>query len=240
MSKFSFPLTKLAYRIAGISTIALLAAAPAQATPVTLSFVGQPYGAEIATITKPVSNSVYAGQMEFSKNEGGVVTSLLTYCVEIFQTTSTSPQFYNLVDGITRFGAERAEDLGRLFSAFDLWNADNVVSTQETAALQLAVWEIVSETNTSNGSLHFDLASGNFLASTQNPGTTALAQDWLNKLPGVSNFYEVSVYENATYQDQLVLNKVPEPGSMALMFGALAAMGFVARRRKNTDAAGTR
>ncbi len=220
-----------AFALAGV----LAAAGSAHAT--SLSFTGFAHGYQIAAISNasPATGGVYgAGELQFSMVDNGVTSTLNAYCVDIFQSASALPQEYTLVNGVTHFGAERANDLGRLFTLFDSLNTDNSVSALETGAMQLAIWEIVNEVATAGGNLAFDLASGGFTATSS---ATVLAQSLLDGLSTVTSSYNVSVYESASYQDYLVLNKVPEPGSLALMFGALGALGFTARKRQAAAAA---
>lgn len=224
----------MASRIAGVLAAGWLAASnPAQATALTFqNYVQGSQSVSFSNAAPAASGSFGAGEMLFGMNDDGVASVLRAYCVDIFQSASSTAQNYTLVDGITHFGAEKAADLGRLFTSFDAWNGSTSVTAQETAALQIAVWEIVNETARSASRLQLDLASGNFKITAAATGTVALAQGWLNGLAGANNWYQVSAYENASYQDYLVLNKVPEPGSLALVLGALGSMGLVARRRK--------
>jgi hypothetical protein len=234
MQNSAFPRTKMASRIAAVLAVGWLAAAnPAQATA--LTFQNYVQGSQAVSFTNgapAASGSFGAGEMLFGMNDGGVTSVLRAYCVDIFQNASSSAQNYTLASGISHFGAEKAADLGRLFTSFDAWNGATSITAQETAALQIAVWEIVNETARTASSLKLDLSSGNFKITAAATGTVALAQGWLNGLATANNWYQVSAYENATYQDYLVLNKVPEPGSLALVLGALGSMGLVARRRK--------
>ncbi|MEO5793900.1 MAG: PEP-CTERM sorting domain-containing protein [Rhodoferax sp.] len=234
MQNTAFSRTPWANSLLGALALGWLAASnPANATALTFENFAQGSQTVSFTNTKPgLSETVNAGEMLFGMNDGGVTSTLRAYCVDIFQEASSKAQNYTLVNGITHFGAEKAADLGRLFTEFDVWNGKTNITAQETGALQMAVWEIVNETAKSQGAYKFDLSSGSFQASSTGKGTTALAQSWLDGLGTANNWYQVSAYENATYQDYLALNKVPEPGSLSLVLGALGSLGLVARRRK--------
>nr|WP_315208325.1 PEP-CTERM sorting domain-containing protein [uncultured Albidiferax sp.] len=234
MQNTAFSRTKMASRIIGALALGWLATSnPAQATALTFQNYAQ--GSQAVSFTNgtpAASGSFGAGEMLFGMNDGGVTSVLRAYCVDIFQNASSSAQTYTLASGIAHFGAEKASELGRLFTSFDAWNGSTSITAQETAALQIAVWEIVNETARTASRLQLNLSSGNFKITSAGTGTVALAQGWLNGLATANNWYQVSAYENASYQDYLVLNKVPEPGSLALVLGALGGMGLVARRRK--------
>nr|WP_315246497.1 PEP-CTERM sorting domain-containing protein [uncultured Albidiferax sp.] len=234
MQNTAFSRTKIASRIVGVLALGWLAVSnPAQATALTFqNYVQGSQGISFANSSPAASGYFGAGEMLFGMNDGGVTSVLRAYCVDIFQYASSSAQNYTLASGLSHFGAERASDLGRLFTTFDAWNGSTSITAQETAALQIAVWEIVNETARSASNLQLNLSSGNFKITAAATGTVALAQGWLNSLPTANNWYQVSAYESASYQDYLVLNKVPEPGSLALVLGALGSMGLVARRRK--------
>lgn len=249
MATLSFSPALRSSCMATLATLGLLAAsATAQATALTFEDFVQ--GSQLVSLTNsaPATSGTYsAGEQLLSKDDGGIVSVLRAYSVDIFQAASSSAQPYTLVDGITHFGAERADDLGRLFTEFDAWNGQTSITAQETGALQMAIWEIVNETATIQGALKFNIASGSFNASSTGPGTAAMAQGWLHGLDSVTSGYSISAYENANYQDYLVLNKisasgdlttsdVPEPGSVPLMLGALGAMGWVSYRRKTARA----
>jgi hypothetical protein len=226
------------------AAVCCLAAGQAQAR-VTLAYEGYVQGSESISYVSsdPAHADTYnAGESKFVMKTDGVSSIFEAYCVDIFQYRSTSANVYTLVDGVTYFGAEKADDLGRLMTLFDLWNGTTAITAQETGALQMAIWEIVQETTTVDGQFQFDLATGIFTQTSAGVGTAALAQSWLDTFGGVESRYEVSAYTNATYQDYLVLtdatitNAVPEPGSLALVLGAIGALGGAARRRKSTTA----
>jgi hypothetical protein len=236
LSKFSFSLRKSVAQLAIIGAAGFLAST-AQADVLTLD--GMANGFEEGTVTTldpAMSGLADLGQLSFSQNTNGNLSTLLTYCIEVSQSTSDAPTEYGIVDGITYFGAAKAEAIGKLFSGFDLWNTDQVTTTAETAALQLALWEITHETAMDAGMIDLDLSSGNFSAVMNNQDISVLAQGWLDALPGVTNVYKVDALHNPDFQDLLALStaatEVPEPASIALVLGALGAMGATSRRRK--------
>ncbi|MFZ4285918.1 PEP-CTERM sorting domain-containing protein [Variovorax sp. HJSM1_2] len=238
MKLFASGLPSKSVRIFAIAAAWAGMSVSAQAT--TLAYNGMAYGSEVVALsnTSPSYNStVNAGEMRFVRDDAGVISSILAYCVDIFQPATSSAQQYTLVDGLSYFGTQKSDALGRLFTEFDIWNAGTSVTAHESAAMQLAVWEIVNETAAVGGKASYNLSDGNFSAIGATSGTVALAQGWLDGLETThDNWYSVSAYKNASFQDYLALNRVPEPGSVALMFAGLAALGFTSRRRKTAKA----
>lgn len=160
-------------------------------------------------------------------------TAFLAFTAELTQTLKIGvPYDYAEVDGVTRFGADKAADLSRLLGVAPTFVTDAISS----AAFQVALWEIIYETGPG-----YDLGSGAFTGGplTGDPATdAAFAQ--INTVLGYLDAYAPTVPVNAltnpTFQDLLVVT-IPEPGSWALMLAGLGACGFAARRRR---AAGSR
>lgn len=181
-----------------------------------------------------VSGYTEAGGFRTLVDNSALVTS---YCVDLYEFLSFSdPAYtnYNLVNGsLYAFKNTRADaDIGKLFSA---GHAVNTAAAQ--AAFQIAVWELAYETSAT-----YDLTSGaaRFFggSAAASGGALTLASTWLGQLGSLSNTSDVQVLESIArdnvrgYQDQVFINRVPEPSSITLAMAALLGLGFTTRRRQ--------
>lgn len=184
-------------------------------------------------------------------------SSLLTYCVEFtqsFSLPSGNMGNYNLVAGasyphwgLASLGAGAANDrlataarLGALMTHVgSLTGSAAIDSREESAAVQLAIWEIIYETPVG---VDLDLTNGN-LYEDRNNATNASVRTQANQLLGASantqSDFDVFVLSKEGSQDFIALreregppDEVPEPGAMGLSLAALGAMGIVLRRRR--------
>ncbi len=205
----------------------------AAALPVT--FNGFANGSQSVSVNvtpnSPVEGqSVAAGGFSTSYNG----QSFVSYCVDLYEYLprfGTVNNTYNEVSAAGFFGA-KLDAVGRLFTGF----AGGVDTALESAAFQLALWEIKYETgatyNLSSGSASFtDLAWGNGNA-------VAIAQTYLAGLSGFANNVQLHVLTSVDgrridgKQDVVYATAVPEPSTYALMLAGLAGLGMVARRRQ--------
>jgi hypothetical protein len=200
----------------------------AQARADNISFPGFAHGSESVTITMSSPNvskteDVSAGGFLTIDNGG---PSFVSYCVDVYQTINFgAPPYpeYVPVGGAHSFANSNAyTDLSRLYA-----EAGVVADAVHEAAFQIAVWEIAYETtgtySLSGGSASF---SGGTAASS---GALTLASTWLSGLGGTGP--TISVLESRDHQD-LIYAPVPEPETYALFMAGLAAVGFIAKRRK--------
>jgi len=224
--------------IAAVAALAVPQLAVAQATG-SLSMSGYVFPSAL-TFNVTSRNNVGAGGFNASFNENGAAppapTSFVAYCVDLaqsfsfnnpFTVTAASPASMSAIGGV------RTSVLDRLYTQ----RFASVDNRMESAAFQLAIWEVLREAPTTNVAA-YSLSSGSFVATAATSGTTLdsdainLATSWLNTLSGASGGYTLTVLSSATHQDQMMATPVPEPETYMMLLAGLGLMGFVARRRR--------
>lgn len=181
-----------------------------------------------------LSGFTQAGGFSTLVDNSRLVTS---YCVDLYESLSFSDPVYTnytWVDGsLHAFKNTRADtDIGKLFAAGHVVN-----SATAQAAFQIAVWELAYETDSvydvSRGSARF------FGGSSADPdGALSLADTWLQQLGSLNQVADIQVLESVTsgnqigHQDQVFVNRVPEPSTLALTAAALLGVGCINRRRQ--------
>jgi hypothetical protein len=230
--------------VAALAGLAITASQPALAD--TLRYQGawySPYdGAfQIVDGSPTLSRSVSAGAFRMTDVSGPTLpagTSFMAWCVDVYHNlnTSSAGASYTLRSGGDFYASAsyKVSDLERLAS-YVLGNS-LLTNSVQSAAFQLAVWEIVNESNTAQpysiGSNDFRVTGGDWAART-------LANTWL----GIVNAgtyaigYSLGIWDGPnTTQDLAVFSKVvspvPEPETYAMLIAGLGLMGFIARRRR--------
>ena len=189
------------------------------------------YGAVDTSKTGWVGAGEFTGQI----TRDGVTSSFLTYCTDIYQSFNwnTTYIYSPVATGSANGFSTRQEDLlGKLYTLA----GSSVDDTLKSAAFQLAVWEIVTETSPT-----LDLLAGNFfLEHTATPAQRDVASGWLQAVSAsnAAKAYNAVRLYNANTQDFVVFERAPtpnvvsEPTSLLLAGLALTGMVVAATRRK--------
>jgi hypothetical protein len=183
----------------------------------------------------------------------GAMSGFITYCVELqesFSLPSGSMTGYSVLagasygewnntNGLAKTAAGTANRLGQLLSYSA---ANNVIRSSSAAAdstsLQLAIWNVVYDTDTTVSAGAFSEKSGSLYDDYANT-LLAGSANW-------SKMLDVYVLQKNGSQDFVLtrdtgrmvtpgtegINNIPEPASLALAALGLVAAGAASRRRK--------
>lgn len=227
---------------------ALTLASASWASPITLQYTGYvnppaPTGNITNTAAPLVNQSVAAAQFNFNviSDPGNVYwdSTLQAFCIDIANNLHTSNNplpIYSLVAASSVLNTTQLARIGQLY--------DNPLaqtgSSQNDAAFQLALWEIVYE---QANELKLN-SSGNF-TSANFSGARGVANGWLGAIDLNSNalssnwdFYALVPVRPEVNQMLLIAREVQvsEPGTLLLLVAGLGLAVAGVRRRTVTGA----
>ena len=159
----------------------------------------------------------------FKMGVGNTNQSITAWCVDVFDWLHSATYSNGNFTSINHY--DKLQQLANQRYA-------SVTNAQTSAAFQLAVWEIVTETGNT-----FKLDSGQFKAWGGNTTAIAMANDWLklDKTTG-NRDYKIDYYfygnmPNGVTQNLVSISPVPVPAAGLLMLSALGLGGLFTRRR---------
>jgi hypothetical protein len=190
----------------------------------TIRMEGFARGYAVADVSVDSNGNIGVGQLRGTLNGA----SFLTYCTDLFQSFSWGQSYtYSLVHtgAASGFTTRQADLLGKLYTAA----GGDAASTDDSVAFQLAVWEIMADTAPAS------VQTGNFRVLS---GTSAAqrnrADGWLSAVldPTAARSFDAQRLVSSVAQDFVVFtalpplrsSPVPEPGGVALVVLALAAL----------------
>lgn len=164
------------------------------------------------------------------------MSSFWAFCVELGQAVnfgeSVSYDVLPLAMGSNvtgGLGAAKADSIGELLGAV-YPDFSQLLTNNQYAALQIAIWEITREDFASNG---YDVLAGDVTFSGSTATILNLANTYLAQVDGVGPRAQgLRALVNERRQDMLVQFPVPEPASLALALMGLGAV-FGTRRRQS-------
>jgi hypothetical protein len=217
----------LAY--AAAAALSVLAPSVSQATTILIQTAGNPLGTKDGTLT--FAPSSYNGQTvpfgEFfltgvNQSAGNTPVSYLSYCVDLLHPLGVPGTYtINSLTSLWNYNATKDLNLTKLLANTNPTTAD------ESAAIQLAVWEIVFDNSSTVSSGAFSMAGGSSAAAVTK------ANLYLSQLGSwTTNGRTAMLLYSDTNQSQVFLSPVPESATWGMMIVGMGVVGASLRRRK--------
>lgn len=164
-------------------------------------------------------------------SSGNAPVTFYSYCVDLFHALLI-PGTFTIQPLSTLFNTTKATNITKLLSNVVPANAD------QSAALQLAIWEVAFDTGAGN-SVIAGGAQGNFYINggTSNPTAQSLANSYLAQLGSwtVPTGTTAQLLYSQNNQSQVFLTPVPETGTWIMMIAGFGIAGVTLRRRRSAS-----
>lgn len=222
----------------GAAFLLAVSCLPASAGLVTLEAVedtsfGTPDWSSPVTIQQPVALSARAGPFRVS-NLTTRETDLVAWCIDLTQSFSIAPARYQT--GLQLVSNERLNLLDRLFTQY----FPSVSDALTGAAMQIAIWEIVTETDRTTPAqpLNLDVHTGGFVVAVDTP--TNLANSWLSQIARdtTAGDFVFDFFKSDTYQDLMIASSsptapIPLPAAAWMLLTAVGGAAGLRKLRKS-------
>ncbi|MEO5938909.1 MAG: PEPxxWA-CTERM sorting domain-containing protein [Sphingomonas sp.] len=230
----------------------MMAASGASAQAVNITNVAFAPGSVTGTIhSSALTGDVGIGRFEFKGTyvNGGAPLDILTYCIDLAHSVSLGNVNYSSytiipISAMATISTAKANSLNALLTnATPLLNAatgQNAINI--SAATQMAVWEIMFETQptwsvTNTSSALYVTGSGSPLTTAESLANTYLGNvannTWTN-----NNGFELKVLYSATQQSQVfAVPSVPEPATWGMLLLGFGLVGGALRHRRSNAGA---
>jgi homoserine acetyltransferase len=183
-------------------------------------------GANYSLTTASGTTSGFVRAVEYyaeTSNAG----SFAAYCIGINSPLDSNGALYTFTD-------TQKDAIGRLFkvTGFDglQWKGDGVTTGLESTALQIAIWEVMSDPLSS-----YDLSAGNIKFTGLNGDVRTMANSFLQAASLLNTgTYSADVRIFNSFEvgaSQPLVTTVPEPSTYAMLAACLGVMGLVTRRK---------
>lgn len=189
----------------------------------------------------PTSETVYIGRLKLSgvDNTTGASVTFDSYCIDILNTMQKGTfdlRTFTLGNGV------KDDQIKRLLSGtsgFIGAATGSAAKKDVSAAIQMAVWEIVNESSAT-----YSLGNGIFRVGTTgtvNPNARTLAQGYLDNLgsfseTGTHRYRMLEAVAPTTNQRQIFLAAIPEPATWAMLILGFGVVGGAMRGRRGRHA----
>jgi hypothetical protein len=226
----------------------MMAASGASAQAVNVTNVAFTPGSVNGTIhSSALTGDVGIGRFEFKGTyvSGGAPFDIFTYCVDLAHSVSLGNVNYNSysampLSALPSITVAKANSLNALLTnaAPLLAGASGQNAINISAATQLAVWEIMFETQpawstTNSSSAFYVTGSGSPLTTAESLANTYLGNVASNSW-AVNNSYQLQLLYSPSQQTQIFLTpSVPEPATWGMVILGFGAVGGALRRRRS-------